>query len=118
MIDADACVAGVGVSEIIPESINRVFWIELPDGIGPTLCKQFLISGPRLGKEESIFNPAFRLICIKLRRDHVEIPGQNDWRVVLYQPFCIFREAFEPSEFVVELGARCRVAVWKIEAPD
>src|SRR3954452_21049112 len=77
MVNADAGIASVRIAEIVPERIDRLSRIELPNGIGPTLGKEFLISGTRLRKKKSIIDPALRLISIQFHGDDVVVAGQN-----------------------------------------
>jgi hypothetical protein len=61
MVDADACIADVGIAEIVPEGVDRLVRVQFPDGIRPSLREQFLICSSRLWKKQRVNDPSLRL---------------------------------------------------------
>src|SRR5271155_6158777 len=118
MIDAQASIAAEVVSEVIPESVDALVRMQLAQGVGPALSDQVGKGLSRFGAEERVVHPAFRLVNIDLSRDHVVVAGENDGRVGSEEILRVFRQALEPTELVVELGPRRRIAVGQIKAAD
>src|ERR1700689_465347 len=104
MIDAQAGVASEIVSEVVPESVDALVRMQLAHGVGPALSDQVRKGLARFGTKERVIHPAFRLVNIKLGRDYVVVAGENDGRVSSEKIFRMFRQAIDPTEFVVELG--------------
>src|SRR5580704_375334 len=118
MIDAQASVAPEIISEVVPEGVDALVRMHLAKGIGPALSDQVSECLSGFGTEERVIHPAFRFIDIKLGRDHVVVAGENDGRVGSEEILGVFRQAIEPTEFVIELGPRRRIAVGEIKAAD
>src|ERR1700689_2538123 len=118
MIDAQAGVASEIVSEVVPESVDELVRMQLAHGVGPALSDQVSEGLTRFGTEERVIHPTFRLVDINLGGDHVVVAGENDGRVGSEEIFRMFRQAIDPTEFVVELGPRRRIPVGEIKAAD
>src|SRR5271156_5403860 len=110
MIDAQAGVASEIISEVIPESVDALVRMQLAQGVGPALSDQVGKGLSRFGAEERVVHPAFWLVNIDLGRDHVVVAGENDGRIGSEEILGMFRQALEPTEFVVELGPRRGIA--------
>jgi hypothetical protein len=72
---------------------------------------------PHLGPEQRVVNPALRLVHVKVGRHNVEVAGEHDGHAGREQLGRVRRETLEPAQLVVELGARCRIAIRQIEQP-
>ena len=118
MIDAQAGVAPEIVSKVVPESVDALVRMQLAHGIGPALSDHVSKGLSRLGTKERVFHPALRLININLGRDHVVVAGEDGGRVGSEEILGMFRQTIEPTEFVIELGPRRRIAVGEIDATD
>ncbi len=118
MIDPQARVTHPGISEVIPESIDALVWMQLPYGVGPAQSDEACEGFPYFRPKKRIIKPAFRLVDIQISRDNVVVAGENGGRFRGEQIFCMFRQALYPTEFVIELGAGCWIAVGKIKAGD
>jgi hypothetical protein len=62
MVDPKACVPSPRVSEVVPESIDALTWMERPQRISPALREQTLERLPDLGSGQRIIDPAYGLM--------------------------------------------------------
>ena len=77
MVNAQSCIAGICVAEIIPESIDLIVGIKFAHRICPPLRYQFFEGGAGLGTKQCIVNPSFRLLHVHFRWHHIVIAGQH-----------------------------------------
>src|SRR5580693_1989783 len=77
MIDAQSGIAGEGVPEILPECVDALFGMELPDRICPTLFHEIGIGFAHLRAEQGIVAPAFRRIHVNVGRHDIIIARED-----------------------------------------
>ena len=66
MIDAQSCVPGKGVAEIIPKRVDSLVRMKRAKGVGPTLVKKAEICGASFWGEQRIVEPALGLVHIEI----------------------------------------------------
>ena len=76
MIDTEPGVAGEGITEILPECIDALAGVKLPQGVGPALRHKQAVSFPHLGPEQRVVDPSFRRIDVEIGRHGGEPQGQ------------------------------------------
>ena len=37
MVDTNACIPSISIAEVVPERVDRLVWMEFPEGVGPAL---------------------------------------------------------------------------------
>jgi hypothetical protein len=64
VINPKACIAGVGVPEIVLESVNPFPWMEFAQCVGPTLGDQMPKGFPHLWTKKRIVKPALGFVNV------------------------------------------------------
>ena len=85
VIQSETRIAPIGVSEVIPERINAVCRMKLPDCIDPALGDEFAEGMAHVGVEQRVFGSALRLVDIEVGRNHIVVACQNHWHFELQQ---------------------------------
>src|SRR4030081_3401866 len=86
--------------------------------VRPTLIEQPMIGRSRLRSEQRIVYPTFGFVDVYVCGNHVVIAGENDRGISPHKLIGTQCQPLEPPQLVVELGSRCRIAVWKIQTSD
>src|SRR5437764_3893043 len=118
MIDADAGVAGERIPPIMPEGVDPFVGKEVADGVGPALRDQLAIFLPRFRSEQRVLGPALGLVHVHVRRNNVIVSDQQRRQPTVEQLLRVLLQRVEPSELVVELRPRPRIAVRREEVAD
>ena len=114
MIDAEARIARPGIHLVIPERPHRRGRVPRLERVGPPLC-------PKPAERRAGFRLHQRVRRHRCRPPHIGI-GRDDI-IVARQYHGLFRsqqrrgariQSFKPTEFVIELRPRVRVAVRKV----
>jgi hypothetical protein len=77
MIDAQTCVAGEGVTKILPERIDAPARVQLPQRVGPALRDKQAVGFPHLGPEQRVIDPSFRRVDVEIGRLDIVIPAST-----------------------------------------
>src|SRR5436190_20229749 len=68
MVDAQARVAGKGISVELPEGIDALVRMKRPHGIEPALRSEAIEGGPDLRAKQRVILPTLRRIDVKVGR--------------------------------------------------
>ena len=90
--------------------------MELAHGIGPALPQQLPVGGHRFRLAQSVVPHRRGIPDVVIIGDDVVIAGQHHGQAGFQQPSSVDAQPLHPGQFVIELGARLRVAVWKVDA--
>ena len=118
VIDAQPGVAPVGIAKVIPVGVDRLVGMHRPQGIGPPLPGEACKGLTHLDPEQGVVDPALGLVHVALGRDHVVIAREDHRRLGGNELCGVSEQSLEPAQLVVELRARCGIAVGQIEAGD
>ena len=118
VIDAQPGVAPVGIAKVIPVGVDRLVGMHRPQGIGPPLPGEACKGLTHLDPEQGVVDPALGLVHVALGRDDVVIAREDHRRLGGNELCGVSEQPLEPAQLVVELRARCGIAVGQIEAGD
>jgi hypothetical protein len=118
VIDAEARIPRKGVSPVLPEGVDALFRVQLPDRIDPPLSKKPLVGLPYFGAKQGVIAPALRRVDVEVRRYDVEVARQNDPAAPRKEVSRAGLQPVQPTQLKVEFGPRRRVPVWQIKAAD
>src|SRR5579862_2335458 len=77
MIDTQARIARIVVSEIVPKGVDALLRMQLAQRVSPAHRDQIGERAPNLRKEERILNPVLRLVDVNLGRDNVVVTREH-----------------------------------------
>src|SRR3954467_12648142 len=103
MIDADAGVALERVPPIVPEGVDPLIRMQMPDRVSPALSDELAILLASVGREQSVLRPAFRLVDVDVCRDDVVVADQDRGQLAVEQALRMRLQRVEPGELVIEL---------------
>src|SRR5438445_13328257 len=118
MIDPDAGVALEGIAPVMPESVDPLVGMEVPDRVGPALSDELAIFFTRFRSEQGVLRPALRLVDVYLGWNDIIITDEDCRQLAVEQVLRVLFQPVEPGEFVVELRSRFRIAVGRIHVAD
>jgi hypothetical protein len=118
MIEAEAGVARPAIPHVIPEGVDALIRVELPDGVDPALAEQPLEHGAGFRLHEGVLLVGGCRVDVRVGRDDVVIAGEHDGSIERIELGGVADQPLRPSELVVEFRARLRIAVRSVEACD
>lgn len=98
MINPEPGVSSPGTPHLLPEGVDAVGRVQLPDGASPSLGEQLPISFPGLRSEQGVVHPALRPLHVELLWDDVEVAGQDDRLRLRHELLGTDQEAVKPAE--------------------
>src|SRR3984957_17544159 len=118
MVNPQPGISAISVSKVVPESVDNVARVQLPQRIRPALREQHSIGLAHFRSEQRIVYPAFGFVDVEIGGDDVIVSGQHRGAATANQFGRVDGQTLEPAKFVIEFGTGGRVAVRKIEAAD
>ena len=105
VVDAKSGIAREGVSEILPEGVYALVWVERPQSVGPTVIDQAAISLTDFRSEQSVVAPSLWSVDIDIGRHDVVVAHKSRRNLSLQKFGGMGLEALEPLQLVIELRA-------------
>ncbi len=118
MVDPEAGVACECISEVCPERIDAVVWMEVPQCIRPALVHQVGVGFLHLRPKQCVVDPALRFVDVEVGWHDVEIAHERDWDTELQKFGRVGMQPPKPIQLVLKLRPRNGVAVWQVEAAE
>ena len=103
MVDAQSCVAAVGVPEIIPEGIDTLVRMECSQRVGPALGDEASIGVADFRSEQRVVYPSLRLVDVEIGGHDVVVAGKHDGPAAGEKCFGMGGEPVKPSQLEIEL---------------
>lgn len=116
MVDAQPGVAFPALASVVPKGERHLLAVHFGDGIRPPLRQDARERIARLWLQQGVIPPGVGLVDVCVGGHDVPVAQKYDRMLGIPQLLGTALQPLEPSEFVVELGARLRIAIGQVEA--
>lgn len=89
--------------------------MQLAQGVRPALGDEFAICFANFRTEEGVVSPAFRRIHVEVGWHDIEVTSEDHGSLGFKKGRGMGIKACEPAQFVIELGAGCRIAIGQVQ---
>src|SRR5882672_1034044 len=118
MVDPQARITRPVVTEEIPKAVDALLRMQRADRVRPALREQSLVGGAAGRLQQCVLLERAGVVDVEVGRQHIVVAGEHHGLVGRGKRLRMLDQALEPGELVVELRARLRVAIRKVETGD